>query len=429
MSRLRPVDVFTPSDFPTYTYVKRAEERLEKRLREALQTPGEIVSVSGPSKSGKTVLVERVVGRDNLISVTGAGLNSADALWDRVLNWMGTPNVAADSVAWQASGGITGGGSGGLAIPGVAEAKANAQASANLGRTSTHTKTTHRSGMQQVIDEIAKSDFVLLIDDFHYMQRDIQSEVAKQMKDAARQGVKICTASVPHRADDVVRANPELRGRLRIVDIDYWTPAELEQIATLGYQKLNARIPTTLVARFATEASGSPQLMQALCLQTCFELKIPGTLEDLTSYVLEEARVVNVFEETASRTDFGSLLRKMHTGPKTRGQERKVFKFSDGSRGDVYRCVLLAMSASPPQLSFNYNNLSGRIQLVSQQEQPHAASIYQALAQISEMATSMYPNERVVEWDDNDSLFDIVDPYFLYYLRWSGRMAKLESEG
>jgi hypothetical protein len=75
MTRLRAIDVFTPSDFPTHTYVKRAEERLEKRLREALETPGEVVSVSGPSKSGKSVLIERVVGRDDLITITGADLS------------------------------------------------------------------------------------------------------------------------------------------------------------------------------------------------------------------------------------------------------------------------------------------------------------------------------------------------------------------
>lgn len=79
--------------------------------------------------------------------------------------------------------------------------------------------------------------------------------------------------------------------------------------------------------------------------------------------------------------------------------------------------------------SFDYNNLSARIQLVSLEDQPHAASIYQALGQIAEMAASMYPNERVLEWDDNDSLFDIVDPYFLYYLRWSGRLNKLGNDG
>ena len=60
---MKPTDVFTPSDYPVHTYVTRSEEDLEERLRQALGTPGEVVSVSGPSKSGKTVLIEKVAGR------------------------------------------------------------------------------------------------------------------------------------------------------------------------------------------------------------------------------------------------------------------------------------------------------------------------------------------------------------------------------
>ncbi|WP_437329996.1 hypothetical protein [Sorangium sp. So ce381] len=318
MTRFRATDVFTPSEFPSHTYVKRAEERLEKRLREALETPGEVVSVSGPSKSGKTVLIERVVGHDNLISITGAGLSTPDALWDRVLDWMGAPATTSESVAWQTSGGVSGGGGGGLSLPGVAEGKVTAQATAGLARTSTSTKTANRTNMSQVIDEIANSSFVLLIDDFHYMKREIQTEVAQQIKEAARRGVKICTASVPHRSDDVVRANPELRGRVRIIDLEYWTPAELEQIAKLGFPKLNLQIPSQAVARFSVESSGSPQLMQALCLQACFELRVREALDELTSHALSEHQIVAIFEESSTRADYSSLLRKC-----TRDQRRE----------------------------------------------------------------------------------------------------------
>ena len=40
--------------------------------------------------------------------------------------------------------------------------------------------------------------------------------------------------------------------------------------------------------------------------------------------------------------------------------KRKVFSFVDGSKGDVYRCVLLAMKADPPRLSFPYDDMVKR---------------------------------------------------------------------
>lgn len=54
---LLSIEVFTPNDFPVHTYVQRSDEWLEERLQDALQTPKVVISLSGPSKSGKTVLM------------------------------------------------------------------------------------------------------------------------------------------------------------------------------------------------------------------------------------------------------------------------------------------------------------------------------------------------------------------------------------
>ena len=42
----------------------------------------------------------------------------------------------------------------------------------------------------------------------------------------------------------------------------------------------------------------------------------------------------------------------------------------------------------------------------------------------------MYPNQRVVDWEgDPVNLLSIEDPYFLFYLRWSDKLAGLQREG
>jgi hypothetical protein len=72
--------------------------------------------------------------------------------------------------------------------------------------------------MEQVIREL-KSEFVVLIDDFHYISRDTQAALANEMKEAARRGLKLIVAPVPHRASDVVRANADLKGRVASIDV------------------------------------------------------------------------------------------------------------------------------------------------------------------------------------------------------------------
>lgn len=111
------VEVFTPNDLPTFTYVDRATHKFEERLRDALAIPKMIVSLSGPSKSGKTVLVNKVIERDNLIQLSGASIRSAPDLWSKVLSWMDVPteHVETTGTKIKAEGG--GKAAGGLGIP------------------------------------------------------------------------------------------------------------------------------------------------------------------------------------------------------------------------------------------------------------------------------------------------------------------------
>jgi hypothetical protein len=426
---MRVTEIFTPSDYPLYTYVARDEERIEDRLREALMTPGEIVSVSGPSKSGKTVLIEKVAGRDNLITITGAGLSDASQVWDRALDWMGSPSQTSETTTSTISASVTATAKGGLTLPLVGSIRAEGGGGVSGARASGATETRSRTGLPQVVREIGNSSFVLLIDDFHYMPGLVQAEVAKQIKEAARQGVKIVTASVPHRSDDVVRSNPELRGRVRTVDTKPWKVAELLRIAELGFPAAGLRLPENTMREFAVESSQSPQLMQAICLQVCFTLKQYEAKPPIVDRQLSPVEIRTAYEETSTRTDFASLIRSMHAGPKIRGTERKEFDLTDGSRGDVYRSLLLALRADPPTLGFQWNEISRRVQATCRPDSPQAASLSTACAQIAKIAKEMYPNQRVVDWEDAPvNLLSIEDPYFLFYLRWSDKLAGLQRE-
>src|SRR5436309_5592308 len=87
----KATEVFTPNDVPTYTYAQRPSHKLEERLEQAFDIPKMIISISGPSKSGKTVLVNKVIEKDNLIPLTGSTIRSADELWSNALQWMDSP--------------------------------------------------------------------------------------------------------------------------------------------------------------------------------------------------------------------------------------------------------------------------------------------------------------------------------------------------
>jgi hypothetical protein len=417
-------DVFTPAGVPTVTYVYRGEQDLETQLRRALKTPGLIISLSGPSKSGKTVLIKKVIPEENLIPISGGSIRSAEMLWDRVLNWMQAPSETTAKTGTTVGAGVSAKAGGKAGIPLVAHGSVEASGSGSLSRASETSAKTARGGIDQVVREIAGSSFTVFIDDYHYMQRDVQEDVARQIKEAAEKGVQICTASVPHRADDVVRSNPELRGRVQAIDFEYWSPQEVVKIAEAGFPALGVRLPRHIHEVMAGEAFGSPQLMQAICLQTCFHLDVESPRDPEIAPTLEQINIRRVLEHTAATTDFSTLLDALHAGPKLRGQDRNQFQFTDGSVGDVYRCVLLALAADPPRLSFRYDEIYKRTRDVCRDSAPGGSSVKEALAQMGTIASTVQAFSPVVEWSDD--VLDIADPYFLFYLRASSRLAKIQ---
>ena len=426
MSQIKALEIFTPGAFPLHTYVERQEHGLESKLSDGLDTPGQLVSLSGPSKSGKTVLVERVVGIENLITVTGAGIEHPDEVWNRVLDWLDLPEESTTATVFGGKATIGAEAKGKAGVPFVVEGEAGGRVEAELSGERSKERVYRRHGLGQIVNLLAGSGMVILLDDFHYMPRAVQDEVAKQIKEAIRLGLNIVTASVPHRSDDVVRANPELRGRVLAVDLHYWNPIELYAIAEKGFRLLNVGMTSETINSFATEAAGSPQLMQAICLNACLDLEFREPQASLVNYSLAPPERSSIFERTASTTNFRSLVDVLDGGPRTRGTERKTYDFSDMTEGDVYRCILKAIASDPPKLSFSYDEIVRRVNDICMTEPPVGSSIVGSCVQIAKLASEKFPKERVIDWDETKNVLDIPDPYLLFYLRWSGRLIEPE---
>jgi hypothetical protein len=162
--------------------------------------------------------------------------------------------------------------------------------------------------------------------------------------------------------------------------------------------------------------------MQAISLNFCFERGINETQRTHERIEIDSAAFRQIFERTSVATDYSTMLNALHAGPKQRGIERKQFNFIDGTRGDVYRCVLLAMKADPPSLSFPYEDILWRAKEVCTGESPVGSSVAESLAQMAKLANAVQ-KAPVIEWDED--VLDIVEPYFLFFLRCSPHLARL----
>jgi len=204
---------------------------------------------------------------------------------------------------------------------------------------------------------------------------------------------------------------------------DYWTVAELQQIATEGFSALGVEIAPSRVRELATEALGSPQLMQSLCLNLCLEKKIRNKQELTQRTEITDEEFNATLERTALQADYSRAVEKLHIGAKERGTQRKEFSFTDGSKGDVYRAVLLALLSNPPRLSFDYDEIMNRIKLVCSGESPVGSSVQLALKQMDGISKEISADTSIMEWDDDR--LEITNPYFMFYLRSSQLIDKI----
>jgi hypothetical protein len=202
---------------------------------------------------------------------------------------------------------------------------------------------------------------------------------------------------------------------------------DLIKIGVQGFAALNVNIDREVLTRFAQESCTSPQIMQALCLQLCFNLRLRDAGDTLVKVEVSDLEIHDALEQASTRADYTSLVKQMHAGPRVRGTERKEFKFYDDTKGDAYRASLLALSQDPPSMEFNYADLLARINEVCVDEKPVGSSITEALKQIAGFAEQMHPTQRIVEWDAEaaSGTFAIIDPYFLFFLRSSELMKTL----
>jgi hypothetical protein len=187
-----PEEVFVTDGFPEHTYVPIDEGAKEKELREGLDQQNKILSISGPSKSGKTTLCDRVFGTTkgaDRIYVTGDTVEKAEDLWFEAYRQISDDTEDPFYDLSQA----------------------------------------------ERVDAIRESQLPLLIDDFHYIPRDVQITVSRQLKNAASSGVRIVCLSVPHRGDDPIRSNPDLAGRFFSVTFEFWQDDDLARIAHAGF--------------------------------------------------------------------------------------------------------------------------------------------------------------------------------------------------
>lgn len=379
-------EVFIPGALPDSTYITRVMASgftYEERLKQALSVSGYLTLISGPSKIGKTVLCEKVIGMEHLVEISGSDMLEPSGLWAQIGMKAGMPREGTT--------------------------KAGNQARAFMEETYSLTK-------ESVLSYFKENDLVLLMDDFHYASEEMQIFMAQQFKDAIRKGLRIIIASLPHRVDDTIRTNPDLQGRISIIDMQAWSKKELALIPQKGFAELNIAVSEDIIEMLATESISSPQLMQLICLNICI-LAESRQVKKIDIVLAKEA-----FRFSTLNLDYDKVVRVLQRGKNSRGQKRSVYATKRFGKLDLYGLILEALAVDPPFASISFKELCSRIaNLITDTSKPSVNSIRSYLKNIQDVLDAHDRSYEVLEWRDNTVY--ILESLFLFYLRW-GRGTK-----
>lgn len=387
---LKAENVFKPGAYPEYTYVSRNYENTgisyELRLKQALRTAGCLTSLIGPSKMGKTILCEKVIGFDNIVEISGADFNSDSDFWA----------IAAAKVG----------------LPYIGEITTEKEIKENNSRESDSKKERYVLSKDKVIQYYKENEKVLVIDDFHYASKEMQMKMAQQLKDAIRRELKAVVVSLPHRADDAIRQNADLSGRLSLINIETWKEEDLKQIALKGFEQLRIEIADEVAEKLAVECLTSPQLMQYICLSICTLLEDKGE-EAVREDLLEEA-----YRFTTVNFNYADVVSVMAKGPNPRGKQRKLFRTSEGKELDLYGLIVEALAKNPPLMELDFDMIYNRIikLLSAETSKPDKQSVKSHLNNLQTILEEKEEIYRAIEWKEG-SIY-VLDPLFLFYLRW-----------
>jgi len=405
---MKYTDIFVPGGFPTHTYNPREENKLEEKIEEGRNNLCKLVTITGQTKTGKTVLTKKTYPKEDSIWIDGGSIKSEDDFWNSLIDQLEYYQTETVTNSEEKSGGsiIEDSLKGEFVILSGTKKYSVSEVGKNI---ISSTKTKKISTKISALRGLTQLKIPLVIDDFHYINRAIQGDLIRALKSPIFEGLPVIIIAIPHKRYDAVKVEKEMTGRISIIPIPIWSLDELKYIAETGFTKLNFDVSDSTISLLADEAIGSPHLMQEFC-RNISKLMINGKIID--SQLIE-----SMFREIAENIG-RPIFEKLMKGPRQRN-DRIQRLLKTGENVDIYGLILAALAHMKPGLiSIEYEELRQSIREIIASQLPQLHEVARVLKYMSNIAATDESSAPVIDFDENEKKLNIMDPFFAFYLKW-----------
>lgn len=405
-------NVFSGLDMPDITYVAQDNGKHEKDLTYGIEEGGNLCLITGSSKTGKTTLYKRVLQtleKEPIVVRCDSTLDTDD-FWKKpleTLNFDRLANISESELSESSVAGKVGGKLGWSWLAGLI-GEVSLGVKKNSSETESREKIVSQPSASHLVPLLKYSNAILVVEDFHYLTEEIQRQIFQQWKTFTDQQVSILVVGTTHHGVDLAYANPDLVGRIEQIDLGRWESKDLCEIATKGFIQMGINIPAQITNLLARESSGLPIITQQACSQLFFDQGI-ATVKIGAKIVFTRQQAYSALHNMAVRKykQFESWYSRLTDGP--RKKNRKY---------NTYEIILLIFALDPLKFELKRHEIDNRILKLGLVESkiPPAASINSTLSALERFQKSI--GFELLEWSKRDKKIYVLEPSFLYYLRW-----------
>lgn len=411
MKNFKYSDVFVPGGFPRHTYNPRESLALEGQLSEVRENLCKLVTVTGHTKSGKTVLTRNVLPPESSVWVDGGVVADEEDFWSIIIERLAAFQETSQGSEEGTASKIEGKASAGANFL-VAKGEGELGAAYESQRASSGERTRKVSSRVAALQALRDSKVPLIIDDFHYLPKDLQGNIVRALKPLVFDGLSVVVIAIPHRRYDAVKVEKEMTGRILSLAVPVWSQQELMFIPEKGFPLIGLKVEPGTNQQLADQAIGSPHLMQEFCRAIG-----KGSKDQLDGAAFGPETLKEVFRDVAE-TIGRPIFEKLARGPRQR-TDRVRRQLKDGREVDIYELVLHGLAHLQPGLvTLEYEDLRAAIREVSAAQIPQLHEVARVLKHMATIAATDQSSTPVIDFEETDKKLHVTDPFFAFYLRW-----------
>ncbi len=399
-------DIFKSTGVPETTYIERENGQYEDYLKEALYSKGKICLLTGLSKTGKTTLYEKVLSTLSLEKVVvrcNDGL-TVDDFWESAFEVLDSSRIKqiekSNEIGTSTEGQL---GANVLLVKGQAKIGLSGKSS----KKKIYEKVLSKVSAIHLAQTLKDTNKILVIEDFHYLTPPVQKSIFQMWKVFIDEEVSALMVGTSSHKFDLTFENKDLSGRIYKIELPPWSNKDLANIVYKGFNYLGLTIDNILAEKIATESVGLPIITQQICLQI-FTGKGVFLKKDIN-------QTFNITEDFLN-TSIISLIKKSYSFYQAMYSILANGIRKSRSKYKTYEVLLFLFSLDPVTFSLSRDQLLHRVSRISLDKKPTVNSIDNTLRNLKKHQKNH--DLDLLEWLPNQNTLYIVEPGFLFYLRW-----------